>query len=116
MKMSGTMPKENRNGLAARAATLLNDPEALHVAIVIFRTSKITEDVETGEREPTVRMARVEPVLPQDAKQAEKLLRRALENREGVTTLPIEIEDEITEAFREATIDRSTGEMHGDNA
>ncbi|MFP5360761.1 MAG: hypothetical protein ACLGHM_09730 [Actinomycetes bacterium] len=116
MKMSGALPKENRNGLAARGSIMLGDPQSLHVAIVIFRTSRILEDVETGEREPTVRIVRVEPVLPQDAMQAEKLLRRALEHREGVATLPIEIEDEIAEAFREAAFDRTSGEMFGEES
>lgn len=115
MKMSSALPKGERNGLEPLIPVFVNEPEALHVAIVIFRTAKITEDVDTGEREPQLRLLRVEPVLPQDASQAERMLRRALESRQGLTTLPIDMEDEITAAFEEAAIDRSTGELHGED-
>lgn len=114
MKLSSTLPKGDRNGLEPRIPVLINDPEALHVAIVIVRTSKITQNIETGEHDPQVKILRIECVLPADATQAEKLMRRALEHRQGVTTLPIDLEDEITAAFSEAAIDRTTSEVIDD--
>lgn len=116
MKLSSALPKGDRNGLEPRIPVFVNEPETLHVAVVIIRTAKITLDIDTGEHIPQVKIVRVEPVLPQDAKQAEKMLRRALEDRQGLTTLPIELEDEITAAFADAAIDRNTGEQHDGEA
>lgn len=116
MKLIGTLPKDTANGLDVRLSRMVNNPEETHLAVLRLRTASITEKVDTGEREPALKILGIEAVLPQDAKEAERLLRRALEDRNGVTTLPIEIEDEITAAFREAAIDRMTGESHDDEA
>lgn len=68
----------------------------------------MTTDQDTGDTLPTARIRRAEVVRRQDLKEAERLVRRALEERSGTTVLPMELEDEITAAF--ADIDPRTGE------
>lgn len=104
MKLSGSLPKGQANGLALLDHIVNQDPETRHVVIVIMSTKKLTTDVDSGDVEAAMRIDRVERILPGDAQQAEKMLRRSLEKRSGMTVLPIDIEDDIAEAFRDALL------------
>jgi hypothetical protein len=84
------------------------------VLLLIVDCKKVTTDNDTGEAVPTARIRRVEAVLPADLPQAEQLMRRALEKRNGRTMLPIGLEDEMRAAFRD--INPRTGEKGGDSA
>jgi hypothetical protein len=111
-KLSSGLPKEaDRNGLYALAGKLLNDPTERHVVVAVVDCSKITTNTDTGEREATVRVLRIEAVAPQDDREAQRLVRRALEHRTSVDVLPIELERDLEEWFGEFTFDPETGEI-----
>lgn len=109
--LSGKLPKGDRNGIADLEAQFVQDPTRPHVLLVVVDTQKVVRNVDTGDTEPSLRILRIEQVLPHDASTAERLVRRALEHRNGADALPIELDDEITQIFREASID-DKGEMH----
>lgn len=102
MKLAGALPKGQANGLALLDHVVNQDPETRHVVIAILSTKKLTTDIDSGDVEAAMRIDRVERILPADAETAEKMLRRSLEKRSGMTVLPIDIEDDISEAFRDA--------------
>lgn len=103
--LSGKLPKGDRNGIDELEAQFVEDPTRPHVLMVVVDTAKVVRNVDTGDTEPSLRILRIEQVLPKDAPTAERLVRRALDHRHGAATLSIEVEDEITELFREASID-----------
>lgn len=102
MKLAGALPKGQANGLALLDHVVNQDPETRHVVIAILSTKKLITDVDSGDVEAAMRIDRVERILPGDAETAEKMLRRSLEKRSGMTVLPIDIEDDIAGAFRDA--------------
>lgn len=113
-KLSGKLPAGNRNGIADLESAFVKDPTRQHVLIVVTDTAKITENVDTGDSEPTLRILRVEQIHPEDARTAERLVRRALERRTGMETLDIDVENEIEAIFSEAAIDPETGQQFTD--
>jgi len=108
----GSLPKDDGNGLGRSVSAFINDPTRKHVVMAVVDTAKVTTNVDTGDVEPTLRILRIEEVLPEDANTAEQLIRRALEARTGDTTLPLDLEDEITAIFRDAATNHTTGETH----
>jgi hypothetical protein len=111
-KMSGGLPKGDANGLSPIVRDLIDHPHRFHVLLAIVDCKSIHTDNDSGEIVPTARVRRVEVVLPEDLKTAEKLLRRSLEKRAGKTVLPMDLEDEITIAF--GRVDPRTGEILDD--
>ncbi len=114
--MSGAkvgLPKGDANGLGPIVSDLVEHPHRFHVLLAIVDCKSVHVDNDSGEVVPTARIRRVEVVLPEDLKQAEKLLRRSLEKRAGKTVLPMDLEDEINIAFNR--VDPRTGEMLGDD-
>lgn len=109
IKLAGKLPKGDADGLSQLAGALVENPHRVHVAIMLLDCSKVVTDQDTGDTIPTGRIRRVEVVRREDLKQAERLVRRALEERSGSTVLPIELEDEITAAF--ADVDPRSGEV-----
>lgn len=109
MKLSGTLPKGDANGVATLDPFAVNESDFRHVVIAVISTKKIITDIESGDTEAQMRIDRIERVLATDAPLAEQLLRRALQKRLGETTLSIEVEDDIAAIFREALL-----EIHGD--
>ena len=104
VKTNALLPKGEENGLADIAGILVAEgagraAKRLRAAIVIFDTKRVGIESDTGEEVATVRFRRVEVLLATDLGQAEKLIRRALEARSGQTTLELELEDEIRQAF-----------------
>jgi hypothetical protein len=111
IKLSGKLPKGDADGISQLAGPLVENPHKVHVAILLMDCCKVTIDQDTGDAVPTARIRRVEIVRREDLPQAERLVRRALEERSGSTVLPIELEDEISAAF--ADVDPRTGEVKG---
>jgi len=112
-KLSSGLPKDpERNGLAWIGRDLLTNPQHRHLMLAIIDCSRITTDTDTGMREPTARVLRIERVHPQDVPEVERLVRRALEHRQGDAVLPIDVEREIEswlgEGFR---LNPETGEL-----
>lgn len=112
-RLSARLPKDpTQNGLEAIARDLLDDPLKRRIVIAVVDCSKITTDTETGEREATVRVRRIEQVNPADMAEAERLVRRALEYRCGDTVLPIDIERDLEAWFGAGVeVDPETGEV-----
>jgi hypothetical protein len=113
VKRNALLPKGEENGLAGIARELIDDPARYRAAIVILDCKRVTIDQDTREEVATIRIRRAEVVLPDDLAAAEQLIRRALEFRTGQTTLPLELEDELEQAFREMT-DPDSPEDPGD--
>jgi hypothetical protein len=86
---SGQRPGEELNGLE-RLHDVFMKPGAEDVVVVaIVRQSKRTMNDEKGEEYPTVRFARVEPVLEGDKLDALQILERAYKQRTGNEALDI---------------------------
>jgi hypothetical protein len=99
VKPNALMPKGEANGFAAIADELIKNPNQLRAALIIFDAKRGTEDYDLHDTIVTVRIRRGEMVLPQDLSAVEQMIRRALEFRSGQTTLELELEDEIRQAF-----------------
>lgn len=101
VKIASALPKsEEHNGLTAVRDILLSEPTSLHVCVIVADCSKITTDVDTGDAIPTARIRLIEVVDDPEAKQRlQQYARRAREQRTGKTVLPLDLEDELNEAF-----------------
>lgn len=108
-KLSSELPGGDANGLTAIARHLLDHPGDVHVVIGLVDCKRTTEDHDNGERIPTARVRRIEVVSADDVEVARQIMRRAVETRTGQTVLPIDLEDELREAF--GAIDPHTGEI-----
>jgi hypothetical protein len=109
--LGGNLPRGDANGLSAMAGDLIREPERKRVIIAIVDNPKTVVNNISGDRVATVRVCRIEAVLPQDLGAAEKLMRRALEKRTGQTVLPLDLEDELSAAFAE--FDPDAGDDEG---
>jgi hypothetical protein len=100
VKPTALLPKGEANGFAANADELLKDPRRKRAALIIFDLKRGTEDYDQADTLVTVRIRRVELLLPADLKNAELMLRRAQADRTtGGEQLEFEFEREIEEAF-----------------
>jgi hypothetical protein len=98
--LASKLPDGDRNGLAAIAGELIDDPEKVHVVIALVDCSKVTTNTDTGDVVPTARIRRIEAIKdPADGKRMRALLRREWERRTGKTVLPFEMEEEMRAAF-----------------
>lgn len=95
------LPKGEENGLAQIARELIDDPKRFRAIVAIVDCKRVAFDNDTGAEVATIRVRRAEVVLHADLPAAEKLIRRALEFRTGQATLPLELEDELEQAFRD---------------
>jgi hypothetical protein len=105
VKTLSIMPKGDTNGLTAIAGELAAEvrgdrPQKMRAVIALVRPRRAAIDVD-GTETVTVEFLRVERLLAEDLPAAEKLLRRALETRSGLTVLELDLEDAIREAFAE---------------
>lgn len=100
-KLSSALPKSAEvNGLDTIAPTLVSTPEQLHVAVVVLDCAKVTTDTDTGDATGTARVRRIEVIdRPEDKARLRDLATRAFEARTGKSVLPLELEDELREAF-----------------
>lgn len=110
VSLAGALPKGDATGLDPIISALIDDPRAMHVVLAIVDCKKITTNADTGEAVPTLRIRRIEAVLTDDKPLAERLMRRALENRSGRTMLPMTLEDELTAAFADDSDDEPAGD------
>jgi|SRR5580693_1378322 hypothetical protein len=104
VKRQSLLPQGEQNGLAPIAGALVAEgsgraPKRLRAVIAIIDTKRVGIESDTGDEWATVRFRRIEVLLSADLGAAEKLIRRALEARSDQTTLPLELEDEIRQAF-----------------
>jgi hypothetical protein len=113
--IGGNLPVGDKNGLSAIAAELVAEPDRMHVMLAVIDTQKVTRKTDTGEQIATVRIRRIERVLGQDLATAEKLIRRALEHRTGMTVLPLDVEDDMRSAFENFDATKPEGDGHDDD-
>lgn len=94
--IASALPKsESLNGLRRMKRDIISEPDASIVALVVFKPSKITTDIDSGSKVPTLRVARVEPLLDPDTREsAVSFAMTAYGNRTGEDPLPFEDEDE----------------------
>lgn len=110
IRNTAILPKGEENGLSPIAGNLVEEgsnraPRRFYAAIVVLDCKRVAIDSDSGQEVATVRFRRIELLLPGDLAAAEKLIRRALEHRSGQTTLPLDLEDEIRDAFEAMTDD-----------
>lgn len=109
-RLDPRIPAGDGDGLAPITGQLIHNPSKLHVLIAICDTRKAVTDYDRGEVIPVVRIRRIEVVRPSDLAAAEKLMRRALEERSGETVLSLDLEDELTEAFASVEQEQADGD------
>jgi hypothetical protein len=111
------MPEGERNGLGALAHDLVDNPDRVHVAIVLLDAVKLTTTVDSGDVVPTVRIRAIEPITAHetDAAELHRLMRRAYERRTGQTELPLELEREMESLALDDAAD-TTDEGDGDRS
>lgn len=102
MPLSGRLPKGEANGLAPILRKLLDEPHTVHVVVALVDCSKITTNVDDGDRVPTVRVRRIEAISdPDDRDRLRMLLTREYERRTGKTVLPFDLEQDLRAAFEQ---------------
>lgn len=100
MKLKAALPKGDADGLTPLEGRLdAEDASQKVVVIAILDVISRTESLITRERELTTKVRRIEALLPGDAEHASRMLQRAFEERTGVVTLPIDLEDDLRSAF-----------------
>jgi hypothetical protein len=108
ISLSGALPRGDANGLGVIVKSLIREPEKIHALVVLVDTTKLVTHVDTGETIPVLRIRRAEVIRDDDLKEAERLVRRAWEQRNGDQVLPIELEQDVTDIFK--SIDLSVTE------
>jgi len=104
MKLAATLPK---GGLAHIADDLVKNPVKRHIVIGVIDVAKLTTNMDSGDVDPTIRFIECERVTDADSELAQKLARRAVEERTGQMTLPIDMEQAIDNWL----INTATGEI-----
>ena len=92
--LSRSLPSDDRNGLPAIAAPLIDTPDRTHVIVALVRTKEIRTVPSTGDVVPTAELVAIEAFngAHPDASELERLLRRQHERRTGKIELPLELE------------------------
>lgn len=94
VKLGSKLPGDAEiNGVDAIASELVEDPEQIHVGVVYFDVKHVTDDTDTGERVPTIRVRRLEPISTVGAAPAalQKLVGQAFTARTGRKAIPFEV-------------------------
>lgn len=100
VKLGSKMPADFEvNGLDALAEDLVNAPQELRAAFVVFDTGKIETNPDTDAQVPTVRVRRFEPLGAAD--EISQALRdaytAAVEHRTGRKALPLDVVEVVHE-------------------
>lgn len=91
VKLASKLPGDPEiNGVDAIVNELVNEPAEIRYAVVWFDCAKVTEDTDTGDHIPTIRVRRIEPigmashVLPEIA----DVVADAVQERTGRRAMP----------------------------
>lgn len=97
VRLSGALPKDDRNGIAAIAAALIANPGDVHVIVALVDCVRIVTKTESGDVVPEARIRAIEafPGATADGEELRRLWRRAHERRTGEMELPLELEREL---------------------
>ena len=99
ISLSGALPKGDANGLGPIVKSLIRDPEKVHALVILADCNKLVTHVDSGETVPVLRIRRAEVIRDQDLKEAERLVRRSWEERNGEMVLPLEMEIDLKSIF-----------------
>lgn len=104
VKLASALPKDDKNGLAPLASRLVSryHSQLQTVAIVVFKTAKLTQD-EEFELIPEVRVLRVEAIEGDLETYALDLMNRATETRLGKRPDTLDLSDEPDTEFDDVT-------------
>lgn len=100
VKLSATLPKGDSDGLGPMVKDAIGEPETVHTLLILVDTKKIITDIDTDESIPVLRIRRAEVIRGGDIKDAERLIRRAIERRTGQIQLDLEVETELEQMFK----------------
>lgn len=93
VKLAGRLPgSTENNGMYSVVDDLLVKPKDRRLALIWYDVPRIVDDVETGDRVPTMRVLRVEPVgeAGEAAQAIQELVMQLAESRLGHTPLPFD--------------------------
>lgn len=93
VKLSGTLPAGDVNGITARIDTL-KMTDGVHVLVGLVATTRLTVDVDAGEISPTITFRAAEILVGADANTVRDMISRAYATRTGKEELP-EISESI---------------------
>ncbi len=98
---AGSAPEGDANGLSPYVGEILAGARtnALWPVIAVLDCASEKVDYRKGGRTPTMGVRRIEIVLPEDRKAVARILARTLERRTGKAVLPLDLEDQIEQAF-----------------
>lgn len=99
IKLASALPKGTANGLGTILMDLVRHPDRFKVVLAIVDTKELSTNTDTGEVVPTMRIRRIEAVTGLDLPAARLIMERTLERRTGRVALPLDLADELAEAF-----------------
>lgn len=90
--LSGTLPNDDRNGLGAISAALVDSPGARQLVVAIVDCSKVTINMDSGDNVPTARVLGIEGFEPHSVigRQLREIVRRQYAQRTGREELPFD--------------------------
>jgi len=109
--LSGKLPGGNANGLSQIIKSLIEEPDRVHALMVLVSTAKLVTEVDTGETVPALRIRRVEVIRDEDLAQAQGLILRSWEERNGGQVLPQDVADEVSQLGLGREIDLTPPEV-----
>jgi hypothetical protein len=92
MKLKGSLPKEELNGLDEISQILIRKPTQKHIVIGVLTADTV---IEFPTHEATAKLVRIEAVPPEMEAQFADLLEKIFEQRTGKTRLDMGIPDEF---------------------
>lgn len=96
VKLAGRLPGSiENNGMYNVQPDLLKSPAEHRLAVIWYDVPKIVDDVETGDRVPTMRVLRIEPMgeVGEATAALREMVMQAAEARTGKTPLPFDETD-----------------------
>jgi hypothetical protein len=100
IRLKAGLPSGESNGLVHHAASFIDDPDALRLALVLLDTKAMVEDRDDGDTTALVRVRRIELISDTgDVRELQRIMLRANESRTGKAMLPFETEKAIDDVF-----------------
>lgn len=119
VRLSSKLPGDpETNGIDAQSQRLIDSPEDLLVCVVWVDVQRITDDIDTRNHVPTVRIRRIEPIadLGREPDELRRIVAAAEEKRTGRTAIPFGMV-EISEGYDsgQLSIDDVADDEDGDD-
>ncbi|WP_291053650.1 hypothetical protein [Herbiconiux sp.] len=85
-------PKDEHNGLVDIEGAILANPHDTIVAVVTYSVKKITEDVDSGDRYPVLKIIDIHPLTGDLRTPGEELRQKAISARAGAEVLDLDFD------------------------